>query len=636
MSFPSHPRWALAVLWMISLPSLIQTLAATSRVQLSSPLEYQVIQRGPVEGFIPVRGTVLDVDRLPDVVEARWVGAEGTSGGSWEKLRLRGSAFGGGLMAPAGGWYRVEIRAQAANATVAATQVAHVGVGEIFVITGQSNSANHGEELQEPKSGKVVTLHNGKWQPARDPQPGASGGGGSFIPPLGDLLAGRLQVPVGFVAVGVGATSVREWLPAGTSFVQPPTITGNVTRRADGTWEAKGALYQRLVDRMQELGPRGFRAVLWHQGESDANQADPSRTLPGPLYQKFLTQLIRDSQKAIGWDAPWFVALVSYHTPTDTGSTEIRNAQQALWRDGTALAGPDSDALVGDFRDGAGKGIHFSGKGLREHAARWAELVLPWLDRQMLTAGTPRLSPPPKLVLPGENFPVAGRPAFVYLPPPHLRSNPQPWIFYGPTLPPYPDEGERWMHEKFLAAGIAVAGVDVGEAYGSPKSHAVFDALYEELVLRGFAARPCLFGRSRGGLWTSSWAIHNPARIAGLIGIYPVFDFRTYPGVDKAAPAYGLSTEELLQRAPELNPIERIDVLARARIPVKIIHGDIDKVVPLAENSARFQKTYAAAGAGDLIQVIVVAGQGHNMYEGFFHSQELVDFAIARARAGTR
>jgi alpha-beta hydrolase superfamily lysophospholipase len=246
-------------------------------------------------------------------------------------------------------------------------------------------------------------------------------------------------------------------------------------------------------------------------------------------------------------------------------------------------------------------------------------------------------TPPPKLVLPGmETFTVGDRPAFVFLPPEAKRAKPQPWIFYAPTLPAYPDEAERWMHEQFLAAGVAVAGVDVGEAYGSPKSHAVFDALYRELIeRRGFAAKPCLFGRSRGGLWVSSWAIANPTRVAGLIGIYPVFDFRTYPKLEKAAPAYGLTVEELAAREMEFNPIEKIEVLARARIPATLIHGDMDAVVPLRENSAEFVRRYKAAGAESLIQLIVLEGQGHNFFQGFFHSQELVDHAIVRAKSGT-
>lgn len=243
-----------------------------------------------------------------------------------------------------------------------------------------------------------------------------------------------------------------------------------------------------------------------------------------------------------------------------------------------------------------------------------------------------------RLALPHtENFTVAGRPAFLYLPPPEKRISPQPWIFYAPTLAPYPDQAERWMHEQFTAAGIAVAGVDVGEAYGSPKSHATFDALYRELTeKRGFGAKPCLFGRSRGGLWTSSWAIANPSRVAGLIGIYPVYDFRTYPGLARAAGAYELTPEQLGARAAEFNPIERIAVLAKAKVPVTLIHGDVDKVVPLKENSAELVRRYQAEGAGDLVKLIVLEGQGHNFFEGFFRSQVLVDFAIAKAKEGAK
>jgi alpha-beta hydrolase superfamily lysophospholipase len=237
------------------------------------------------------------------------------------------------------------------------------------------------------------------------------------------------------------------------------------------------------------------------------------------------------------------------------------------------------------------------------------------------------------LVLPGEKFLVEGRPAFIFLP--SKPANSQPWIFYAPTLPPYPDEAERWMHEQLLAACVAVAGVDVGEAYGRPKSHRVFDGLYRELIEKHkFAAKPCLFGRSRGGLWVSSWAIANPERVAGIIGIYPVFDFRTYPGLAQAAPAYGMSAAELQSRLPELNPIARVEVLARAGIPAALVHGDVDKVVPLKENSAEFVRRYKEAGAESMVQLIVLAGQGHNFFEGFFHSQQLVDFAIARARGG--
>ena len=39
-------------------------------------------------------------------------------------------------------------------------------------------------------------------------------------------------------------------------------------------------------------------------------------------------------------------------------------------------------------------------------------------------------------------------------------------------------------------------------------------------------------------------------------------------------------------------------------------------------------------GPPDLVKLIVAKGQGHNYWEGFFRCQELVNFVVARARAG--
>lgn len=238
------------------------------------------------------------------------------------------------------------------------------------------------------------------------------------------------------------------------------------------------------------------------------------------------------------------------------------------------------------------------------------------------------------LILPGEVFEVAGKTAFLFTPAgdAEVPAQDKPWILYAPTLPAYPDEAERWMHERFTQAGVAVAGVDTGESYGSPAGVTAAEALHAEMVRRGYAKRPALLGRSRGGLWASAWAIAHPDLTAGIGGIYPVYDWRTYPGLDKAAPAYGLAPAELAARAGDLCPIERIDVAAKAGVPVCIIHGDDDKVVPLEPNSLRLKQAYEAAGKGDLVQLIVAKGQGHNFWEGFFRCQELVDFLIARAK----
>ncbi len=238
-----------------------------------------------------------------------------------------------------------------------------------------------------------------------------------------------------------------------------------------------------------------------------------------------------------------------------------------------------------------------------------------------------------QLILPGEVLDVDGRTGFVFSPEESKRSKPQPWIMYAPTLlPNYPDTHEKWMHEQFLAAGIAVAGVDAGEAYGSPAGSDAMDKLYSMLVeKRGFAARPCVLGRSRGGLWVSSWAIRNPDKVAGIACIYPVFDLTTYPGVAKAASAYGLAPDEFEKQLDKFNPIRNVRKLADAQIPVAIIHGAIDEVVPLKQNSAQLKKAYGEAGQESLVELIVIDDQGHNHWPGFFHCQPLVDFAIAKA-----
>ena len=357
-------------------------------VVLDSPQDYQVVQRNVKNvGTIRVRGKLGEAGRKADAMEYR-LGTDDKPG-EWRKLdaTIKAGTFDALLEATAGGWYRLEVRAAAGGKPVAQAAVERIGVGEVFVVAGQSNAANHGAEKQGTKTNRVSAFDGTRWQPANDPQPGASGTGGSFLPPFGDAIAEKFGVPVGIVACGVGATSVREWLPKGATFPNPPTLEGHVRKLSDGTWESKGDLYASFRDRMKQLGPHGFRAVLWHQGESDANQKDATRTLPGKLYREYLEKLIRDSRKDIGWDVPWFVAQVSYHVPGDEESPDIRAAQSALWKDGVALEGPDSDALKGELRENGGKGVHFSGPGLRAHAAKWAEKVAPWLERQVARKG---------------------------------------------------------------------------------------------------------------------------------------------------------------------------------------------------------------------------------------------------------
>ncbi|MCA9178451.1 MAG: prolyl oligopeptidase family serine peptidase [Planctomycetales bacterium] len=212
------------------------------------------------------------------------------------------------------------------------------------------------------------------------------------------------------------------------------------------------------------------------------------------------------------------------------------------------------------------------------------------------------------------------------------RSQLRRWVWYAPTLGKgLPGAAEKWMFEQFYRGGIAVAGVDVGESFGSPRGRQGFQQLYEELTNRqGYHPQPVLLARSRGGLMLYSWAVEHPRAVAGIAGIYPVCNLASYPGVRRAAGAYGLTAEELQEQLSKHNPIDRLAPLAKAGVPILHIHGDMDTVVPLDANSAELAKRYRTFGGP--VELEIVAGQGHNMWEGWFRSQRLTDFIIARAQ----
>jgi pimeloyl-ACP methyl ester carboxylesterase len=246
------------------------------------------------------------------------------------------------------------------------------------------------------------------------------------------------------------------------------------------------------------------------------------------------------------------------------------------------------------------------------------------------SGGSGGVPPRKDLPLPGEVFLVAGHTAFLIPAKGDLAGKPKGWIWYAPTLPNLPGQEEQWMFERFRDAGIAIAGIDVGESYGSPTGRQLFTAFYAEMTgARGYSHKPVLLGRSRGGLMTLSWAAENADKVAGFAGIYPVCNLASYPGVARAAGAYEMTPAELQAHLAEHNPIDRLAALARCRVPLFAIHGDVDEVVPLDDNSGLMKKRYTALGGN--MELMVSKGQGHNMWPGFFQSQELVNFVKAHA-----
>jgi hypothetical protein len=336
-----HPDWTFASNASTYSIKNLQVLVRPSSLSIDARLERADFQRDPQnEAGVLLTGAV--VDGITSV-EARAMPRAGGGGTATAWQVIDGSPGGGsyaGTLTLDGGWYDIDVRALLGATVVEQRTVERVGVGDVFVTAGQSNSANHGSDLLTATDDRVSAFDLNAWRHADDPQPIATGSGGSPWPALGDGLVAEHGVPVGLISVGWGGTSVEQWLPG-------------------------GSLYPRLKDALQALGPNGARAVLWHQGETD-NVLNTSTA----DYRARLEAVIAQSRFDAGFDIPWGIALASFVPPSDTDQNIIDAQQQVAENDLLNFVGASTDDLIGPAWR-APDGIHFNEAGLREHAARW-------------------------------------------------------------------------------------------------------------------------------------------------------------------------------------------------------------------------------------------------------------------------
>jgi hypothetical protein len=321
-------------------------------VTVASPKVRQVIQRGAENSAsVPVSGSYTGT---PDVIEARMVvmPGGGNSGSDTEWTEIVGTPAGGtfsGMLADvsAGGWYQVEVRSVTDDVPGNTTVVERVGIGDIYITCGQSNSANYGGPAGTTTDDRVSAWNfsGGAWTKAADPMPGAGGGGGSVWPRLGDLLAARENVPIAFACLGVGSTTVAQWVPP-------------------------GGYYPQLKTAVQNFPANGFRAALWHQGESDSLASTPPAT-----YQTRIQSIITQSRADAGWTVPWYLAEVGFHPSSNLAQEEqvVAGQRRAIFADTQVFPGPVTDDfhLEGKLNDS----VHFNAAGLAAHAEQWAEVL---------------------------------------------------------------------------------------------------------------------------------------------------------------------------------------------------------------------------------------------------------------------
>ncbi len=148
-----------------------------------------------------------------------------------------------------------------------------------------------------------------------------------------------------------------------------------------------------------------------------------------------------------------------------------------------------------------------------------------------------------------------------------------------------------WMSEK---------GVDVAKRF--------HDFLVRKL---GFADKAFLIGMSWGGFYSTRYAANHPEDVARIYLDAPLMNLGAFKlgKWDAAAKAWGKPEEGDWAKDPRM-PINLADRIARAKIPVLLLYGGADTVVPPAGNCEIFIPRFKAAG-GD-IQVFKRETYGHH------------------------
>ncbi|MDD6800785.1 MAG: alpha/beta hydrolase [Firmicutes bacterium] len=211
------------------------------------------------------------------------------------------------------------------------------------------------------------------------------------------------------------------------------------------------------------------------------------------------------------------------------------------------------------------------------------------------------------------NFEVGGRNSIIILPENPLPGN--PWIWRAEFLGAFDS-----VDMELVRRGWHLAYHQVSNMYGCPESLEMMKEFYDVAVkYYNLNRRPVIFGFSRGGLYTVNFANKYPGCVSTLYLDAPVTDIKSWPGGKGVG--YGAEHEwkeclgwykldEESAKTFKGNPNDYAENIAKYGIPVVIVAGDSDKVVPYVENGAIFYDIFSKYS--DKIQTIVKPGCDHH------------------------
>lgn len=188
-----------------------------------------------------------------------------------------------------------------------------------------------------------------------------------------------------------------------------------------------------------------------------------------------------------------------------------------------------------------------------------------------------------------------------------------------------------------LKRGWHLVYYQVSDMYGAPQAISLmhdFQLLIEQEYQ--LAHKATLFGFSRGGLYAVNYAAAYPQKVQALYLDAPVLDIFSWPagfGKGRGATAeweqcksiYGISDSD--RNTFHGNPLDKLDILLSHRIPILLVAGDADEVVPFEENGKLLYADYTYRHGN--IKLIVKPGAGHHPHS-LEDPQEIVDFLMQK------
>ncbi|MFY0625765.1 MAG: SGNH/GDSL hydrolase family protein [Reichenbachiella sp.] len=209
----------------------------------------------------------------------------------------------------------------------------------------------------------------------------------------------------------------------------------------------------------------------------------------------------------------------------------------------------------------------------------------------------------------------------------------KPWVWRA-RFPTYHAEIDSML----LADGFHIAYINTDNLFGSPTAMKAWDQFYENLISSyELHEKAVLHCHSRGGLFAYNWAKKNPEKIACIYADAIVCDFKSWPGGfgtgnghgeswEALKNAYGFKSDEEAKAFSD-NPIDNLEALASAKIPILHTVRLTDQVVPPEENSLKLVNRYIRLGGTGTISPCT---EGEAKSEGHHYSIDdpkgVVDF----------